>query len=71
MNQRPDTPMLDQVQTPADLKRFNDDELKCLADELRNETISAVSETGGHLGAGLCVIELSVALHNIFDAPKD
>ena len=71
MNQRPDTPMLDQVQTPADLKRFNDDELKCLADELRNETISAVSETGGHLGAGLGVIELSVALHNIFDAPKD
>ncbi|MDC3205262.1 1-deoxy-D-xylulose-5-phosphate synthase [Paracoccaceae bacterium] len=71
MNQRPDTPMLDQVQTPADLKRFNDEELKCLADELRNETISAVSETGGHLGAGLGVIELSVALHNIFDAPKD
>ena len=71
MNQRPDTPMLDQVQTPADLKRFNDDELKCLADELRNETISAVSQTGGHLGAGLGVIELSVALHNVFDAPKD
>ena len=71
MNQRPDTPMLDQVQTPADLKRFNDEELKCLADELRNETISVVSETGGHLGAGLGVIELSVALHNVFDAPKD
>ena len=71
MNQRPDTPMLDQVQTPADLKRFNDEELKCLAVELRNETISVVSETGGHLGAGLGVIELSVALHNVFDAPKD
>ena len=71
MSQRPDTPMLDQVQTPADLKRFNDEELKCLADELRNETISVVSETGGHLGAGLGVIELSVALHNVFDAPKD
>ena len=71
MSQRPDTPMLDQVQTPADLKRFNDEELKRLADELRNETISAVSETGGHLGAGLGVIELSVALHNVFDAPKD
>ena len=71
MNQRPDTPMLDQVQTPADLKRFNDEELKCLVNELRNETISAVSETGGHLGAGLGVIELSVALHNVFDAPKD
>ena len=71
MSQRPDTPMLDQVQTPADLKRFNDEELKCLAVELRNETISVVSETGGHLGAGLGVIELSVALHNVFDAPKD
>lgn len=71
MSQRPDTPILDQVQTPADLKRFSDEELKFLADELRNETISAVSETGGHLGAGLGVIELSVALHTIFDAPKD
>ena len=71
MSQRPDTPILDQVQTPADLKRFSDEELKLLADELRNETISAVSETGGHLGAGLGVIELSVALHTIFDAPKD
>ena len=52
MNQRPDTPILDQVQIPADLKRFTDEELKFLADELRKETISAVSETGGHLGAG-------------------
>ena len=71
MSQRPDTPILDQVQTPADLKRFSDEELKLLAAELRTETISAVSETGGHLGAGLGVIELSVALHTIFDAPKD
>ena len=71
MSQRPDTPILDKVQTPADLKRFSDEELKLLADELRKETISAVSETGGHLGAGLGVIELSVALHTIFDAPKD
>ena len=71
MSQRPDTPILDQVQTPADLKRFSDEKLKFLADELRKETISAVSETGGHLGAGLGVIELSVALHTIFDAPKD
>ncbi|NCV17368.1 MAG: 1-deoxy-D-xylulose-5-phosphate synthase [Rhodobacterales bacterium] len=71
MSQRPNTPMLDQVQIPADLKRFTDQELKFLADELRKETISAVSETGGHLGAGLGVIELSVALHNVFDAPKD
>ena len=71
MSQRPDTPILDQVETPADLKRFSDEELILLADELRTETISAVSETGGHLGAGLGVIELSVALHTIFDAPKD
>jgi 1-deoxy-D-xylulose-5-phosphate synthase len=71
MSQRPDTPILDQVQTPADLKRFSDEKLKFLADELRKETISAVSETGGHLGAGLGVIELCVALHTIFDAPKD
>ena len=71
MSQRPDTPILDQVETPADLKRFSDEKLKLLADELRKETISAVSETGGHLGAGLGVIELSVALHTIFDAPKD
>ena len=71
MSQRLDTPILDQVETPADLKRFSDEELKLLADELRKETISAVSETGGHLGAGLGVIELSVALHTIFDAPKD
>lgn len=71
MSQRPDTPILDQVETPADLKRFSDEELKLLVDELRKETISAVSETGGHLGAGLGVIELSVALHTIFDAPKD
>ena len=71
MSQRPDTPILDQVQTPADLKRFSDEELILLAAELRTETISAVSETGGHLGAGLGVIELSVALHTIFDAPKD
>ena len=71
MSQRPDTPILDQVETPADLKRFSDEELKLLADDLRKETISAVSETGGHLGAGLGVIELSVALHTIFDAPKD
>ena len=71
MSQRPDTPILDQVETPADLKRFSDEGLKLLADELRKETISAVSETGGHLGAGLGVIELSVALHTIFDAPKD
>ncbi|MFV0360599.1 1-deoxy-D-xylulose-5-phosphate synthase [Tropicimonas sp.] len=68
---RPVTPLLDRVHTPADLKRFTDDELVRLADELRAETISAVSETGGHLGAGLGVVELTVALHAVFDTPRD
>ena len=71
MSERPHTPILDQVATPADLKRLTDDELKALADELRAETVSAVSETGGHLGAGLGVVELTVALHAVFDTPKD
>jgi 1-deoxy-D-xylulose-5-phosphate synthase len=71
MSDRPETPMLDQVQTPADLKRLNDAQLSQVARELRAETISAVSVTGGHLGAGLGVVELTVALHHIFDAPKD
>ncbi|RYH09980.1 1-deoxy-D-xylulose-5-phosphate synthase [Tropicimonas sp. IMCC6043] len=71
MPTRPTTPLLDRVQSPADLKRFTDDELEDLAEELRAEVISAVSETGGHLGAGLGVVELTVALHAVFDAPKD
>ncbi len=71
MPNRPDTPLLDQVATPADLKRFSDAQLTQLAHELRSETISAVSETGGHLGAGLGVVELTVALHAVFDAPRD
>jgi 1-deoxy-D-xylulose-5-phosphate synthase len=71
MSERPHTPVLDQVATPADLKRLSDDELKALASELRAETVSAVSETGGHLGAGLGVVELTVALHAVFDTPKD
>ena len=65
------TPRLDQVQTPEDLRGFSVDDLKALADELRHETISAVSVTGGHLGAGLGVIELTVALHYVFDTPHD
>jgi len=69
--QRPDTPLLDQIQSPADLKRLSDTQLSRVAEELRAETISAVSETGGHLGAGLGVIELTVALHAVFDTPKD
>ena len=68
---RPATPLLDRIQTPADLKPLSDSDLRRLADELRAETISVVSETGGHLGAGLGVVELTVALHAVFDAPHD
>ncbi len=68
---RPKTPLLDLVNRPADLKQFSDSQLRRLADELRAETISAVSETGGHLGAGLGVVELTVALHAVFDTPRD
>ncbi|KFE34779.1 1-deoxy-D-xylulose-5-phosphate synthase [Thioclava atlantica] len=65
------TPTLDRVRLPSDLKSLSDSELKTLAHELRNETISTVSQTGGHLGAGLGVVELTVALHAVFDAPRD
>ncbi len=68
---RPNTPFLDNINSPADLKALSDAELEQLAHELRAETISAVSETGGHLGAGLGVVELSVALHAVFNAPHD
>ena len=71
MTDRPLTPTLDRVKIPADLKALSDRELKVLADELRTETISAVSVTGGHLGAGLGVVELTVALHAVFDTPRD
>ena len=71
MTNRPHTPLLDQVHLPSDLKRFSDAELRQLADELRAETVSAVSVTGGHLGAGLGVVELTVALHAVFDTPRD
>ncbi|WP_068305193.1 1-deoxy-D-xylulose-5-phosphate synthase [Pararhodobacter sp. CCB-MM2] len=71
MNTHPTTPLLDRVHSPADLKRLSDAQLKQVADELRAETISAVSETGGHLGAGLGVVELTVALHAVFDTPRD
>ncbi|MCC5954454.1 MAG: 1-deoxy-D-xylulose-5-phosphate synthase [Natronohydrobacter sp.] len=67
----PNTPLLDNVRIPADLKSLSDRELRQLADELRAETIAAVSETGGHLGAGLGVVELTVALHAVFDTPRD
>lgn len=71
MADRPETPILDRVHTPADMKVLSDAELKTLADEVRAETISAVSETGGHLGAGLGVVEMTVALHAVFDTPND
>ncbi len=71
MTQYPDTPILDRVTTPADMKSLSDAELIRLAGELREETISAVSETGGHLGAGLGVVELTTAIHAVFDTPRD
>ena len=67
----PDTPHLDQIKSPDDLKNRNLDFLKAVADELRAETIDAVSVTGGHLGAGLGVVEMTVALHHVFDTPSD
>ena len=70
-NDRPRTPVLDRVNLPSDLKGLTDQELHQLADELRTETVSAVSVTGGHLGAGLGVVELTVALHAVFDTPRD
>jgi 1-deoxy-D-xylulose-5-phosphate synthase len=68
---RPQTPILDQVTYPSDLRRLSDAELAQCADELRAEVISAVSETGGHLGSSLGVVELSVAIHSVFNTPYD
>jgi 1-deoxy-D-xylulose-5-phosphate synthase len=65
------SPLLDQIVVPADLRRFAKGDLPQLAEELRNETIDAVSVTGGHLGAGLGVVELTLALHYVFDTPRD
>jgi 1-deoxy-D-xylulose-5-phosphate synthase len=65
------TPLLDSIKIPEDLRRLPENQLKQVADELRTETISAVSVTGGHLGAGLGVVELTVALHYVFDTPRD
>ena len=67
----PKTPLLDTVKIPADMSGFDIPQLKQLADEVRAETIDAVSVTGGHLGAGLGVVELTVALHHLLDTPKD
>ena len=68
---KPDTPLLDTVNVPADLRKLPDSDLRQLADELRQEVISAVSVTGGHLGSGLGVVELTVALHHVFNTPED
>src|SRR5438046_6651531 len=65
------TPLLDQCPSPDDLRRLDVSQLRQLADELRQETIDTVSITGGHLGAGLGVVELTVALHYVFDTPRD
>ncbi len=67
----PSTPLLDKVRSPADTRGFTTAQLRQLADELRAETIDAVSVTGGHLGAGLGVVELTVALHHVFETPRD
>ena len=71
MTQLPKTPLLDQVIYPADLRKLEDRDLPQLAREVRDEMIDAVSRTGGHLGAGLGVVELTIAIHNVFDTPSD
>ena len=63
--------LIKKINFPADLRKFKKDDLKQISDELRDEVIDVVSETGGHLGAGLGVVELTVALHYVFDTPKD
>ena len=71
MSPAPHTPTLDRVKFPSDMRNLSNDQLKQLADELRAETIDAVSATGGHLGASLGVVELTVAIHAVFDTPSD
>ncbi len=71
MSNRPDTPLLDTVPTPTELRKLKPEQLRQLADELRAEMISAVGTTGGHLGSGLGVVELTTAIHYVFDTPND
>ena len=71
MANAPDTPLLDTVNTPDDLRQLKPEQLRQVADELRQETISAVGTTGGHLGSGLGVVELTTAIHYVFDTPRD
>ena len=71
MHERPATPLLDKVDTPDDLRKLDRSQLRQLADELRSEMIDAVGSTGGHLGSGLGVVELTTAIHYVFDTPRD
>jgi 1-deoxy-D-xylulose-5-phosphate synthase len=71
MSELPETPLLDTVKTPEELRKLKPEQLRQLADELRHETISAVGTTGGHLGSGLGVVELTTAIHYVFDTPRD
>src|SRR5579862_8379931 len=65
------TPLLDTIGSPGDLRKLGPERLRQVADELRSETIAAVGQTGGHLGSGLGVVELTVAIHYVFDTPHD
>ena len=71
MTSPPPTPLLDRVNIPADLRQLAKEDLRQLADELRDEVIDAVGQTGGHLGSGLGVVELTVAIHYVFNTPED
>ncbi|HEY9288352.1 MAG TPA: 1-deoxy-D-xylulose-5-phosphate synthase [Candidatus Dormibacteraeota bacterium] len=71
MDQLPSTPLLDQIKTPADLRALDDAQLHALADEIRQFLVATVSKTGGHLGPNLGVVELTLALHRVFDSPRD
>ena len=71
MNANPATPLLDTVATPSELRQLRPEQLRQLADELRSEMIAAVGQTGGHLGSGLGVVELTVAIHYVFNTPDD
>lgn len=71
MTSKPDTPLLDTVPTPDELRKLKPEQLRQLADELRAEMIDAVSTSGGHLGSGLGVVELTVAIHYVFNTPDD
>ncbi|MCB2079952.1 MAG: 1-deoxy-D-xylulose-5-phosphate synthase, partial [Novosphingobium sp.] len=71
MTANPATPLLDTVSTPEDLRKLDPAKLRQLADELRAEMIAAVGQTGGHLGSGLGVVELTVAIHYVFNTPDD